>query len=433
MIKYLLYFVFLIPAFVSGQSTSEKLKQEQKRLEKNIANTKSLLDQTQNNQKSTFNELQLIENQIKYREDLLRNYDNQIRGADLKIKERQTQIVDLTERIEKLKQQYSELLVYAYKHRNKYGGMMYVFSAEDYHEAQKRSKYLEKIKEIQQKQFLVIQQHKELIAKEIELIELEKGHKLVVIDQKKAEREDIAKDRVLKQELYDKFKGEADELSAKLRKEEAQRAELKSRIDAAIKKEIAEAEAKRKREEEARRKAEAAKAASTNSGTASTTTAPSTTKPESSFESTKEVAMMSASFEENRGKLPWPVEKGTITEGYGKNPHPTLENVFTNNNGVDIAAPKNAQVRAVFNGEVTSVLNIPGAGKVVIVKHGNYRTVYSNLQNAYVNKGAKVTTKQVIGSLLVKDGESVSTAHFEIHQVVGTLVNSLNPSLWIAK
>lgn len=430
MIKYFLYIIFFIPAIVCGQSTSEKLKQEQKRLEKNIANTKSLLDQTQTNQKTTFNELQLIENQIKYREELLRNYDNQIRGADLKIKERQTQIIELSERIEKLKQQYAELLVYAYKHRNKYGDMMYVFAAEDYHEAQKRSKYLEKIKEIQQKQFLIIQQHKELIAKEIKLIELEKGHKLAVIDQKKAEREDIAQDRVKKQELYDKFKGEADELSTKLRKEEAERAELKARIDAAIRKEIAEAEAKRKREEEARRKAEADRAAKSGSST----TAPSTaSKPTADFESTKEVALMSASFEENRGKLPWPVEKGTITEGYGKNPHPTLDNVFTNNNGVDIAAPKNAQVRAVFNGEVTSVLNIPGAGKVVIVKHGNYRTVYSNLQNAYVNKGAKVTTKQVIGSLLVKDGESVSTAHFEIHQVVGTLVNSLNPSLWIAK
>jgi murein hydrolase activator len=105
--------------------------------------------------------------------------------------------------------------------------------------------------------------------------------------------------------------------------------------------------------------------------------------------------------------------------------------VFTNNAGIDISAPKGAQVRAVFEGEVTSVLAIPGAGKVVIIKHGNYRTVYTNLQETYVKTGSKVTTKQAIGSLLVKEGSSVSVAHFEIHQVIGTAVQCLNPSLWV--
>ena len=130
--------------------------------------------------------------------------------------------------------------------------------------------------------------------------------------------------------------------------------------------------------------------------------------------------------------MPWPVAKGTITEGFGKNPHPTLKGVYTNNNGIDIGAPRNAQVRAVFHGEVTSVLNIPGAGKVVIIKHGNYRTVYSNLKEAYVSSGDKIKTKKAIGSLLSKDGQDLSIAHFEIHKVDGTNVSCLNPSLWIA-
>lgn len=142
--------------------------------------------------------------------------------------------------------------------------------------------------------------------------------------------------------------------------------------------------------------------------------------------------MLSKDFEGNKGKLPWPVAKGTITEGFGKNAHPTLKNVYTNNRGIDISAGKNAQVRAVFDGEVTSVLNIPGAGKVVIIKHGNYRTVYSNLQETYVSTGTKVTTKKIIGSLLSKSGETVSTVHFEIHKVSGSNVVCLNPSLWVA-
>ncbi|MNE54872.1 Murein hydrolase activator EnvC precursor [compost metagenome] len=131
--------------------------------------------------------------------------------------------------------------------------------------------------------------------------------------------------------------------------------------------------------------------------------------------------------------MPWPVAKGSITESYGKNAHPTLPNVFTNNNGIDIGAPKNSQVRAVFDGEVTSVLNIPGAGKVVIIKHGAYRTVYSNLQEAYVSVGDKVGSKQSIGSLLSDEEGNLSTAHFEIHQVVEGTVQRINPTLWLAQ
>ncbi len=200
---------------------------------------------------------------------------------------------------------------------------------------------------------------------------------------------------------------------------------LQEQISQAIRREIAEAEAKRKKAEEA------AKAAAKENPTAATTTtsSPAVT---AAFEDTKEVEALSKSFEGNRGKLPWPVEKGTVTESFGKNAHPTLKNVYTNNRGIDISAPKNAQVRAVFEGEVTSVLNIPGAGKVIIIKHGNYRTVYTNLQETYVKIGQKVSTKKVIGSLLAKDGESMSIAHFEIHHVNGSTVTCLNPTLWVA-
>lgn len=410
--------LFLANTFVNAQSTSEKLKKEQSKLEANIANTKSLLEKTKSNTTASFNELKLINNQIKYREELMRNYDNQIRGAELKIQSKEAQTAELTKHIESLKSNYKKLLIYAYKHRNKYGKMMYVFSAQSYYEAIKRAKYLEKIQDILKKQFMMIEQNKKLIASEIAEIQKEKAYKASLIEEKKAERAQIALDQVKKEELYQTFKAQEGELLAKLRKEETEKEILKGKIAAAIKAEIAEAEARRKKAEEAAKKAAAAK------GTP-------VAEVKVDLAETKEVALISKSFEGNRGKLPWPVEKGTVIEGFGKNPHPTLPNVYTNNNGVDISAPKNAQVRAVFEGEVTSVLNIPGAGKVVIVKHGNYRTVYSNLQNVYVSKGSKISTKQVIGSLIAKDGQSVSTVHFEIHQVIGSSVNSLNPSLWI--
>lgn len=431
--KIILGITCIVMTFYSmAQSTSEKLKREQQQLENNIANTKQLLEKAKSNTESSFNELKLLNNQIAYREQLVRNFDNQIRGAELKIKEKQNQIEQLSEEMKTLREQYKKLLVYAYKHRNKYGKMMYIFSSDSYYEAIKRAKYLEKIQEMIKKQFLVIEQHQRLITTEMKNIETEKQYKSKMLDEKKTEREQIMSDQQKQQVVYQELKAQEGQIVAKLKDDERKRANLKVQIDAAIKKEIAEAEARRKKAEaEAKKKADASKPTTTTSPNTNTTPTPATKPIE--LPETKENAALSKSFEGNRGKLPWPVEKGNITEGYGKNSHPTIPGVFTNNNGVDISAPKNAQVRAVFEGEVTSVMNIPGAGKVVIVKHGNYRTVYSNLQSTFVNVGSKVSTKQVIGSLVTSDGQSLSTSHFEIHQVVGTTVTSLNPGLWLAK
>jgi septal ring factor EnvC (AmiA/AmiB activator) len=428
----LLFLIFLlVVSNHAGAQSSEKLKTEQDRLAKKISNTKSLLDKVKTNTEASLNELKIIDKQIQFREDLVRNFDNQIRGAESKISEKDKEIVKLTDKLGRLKTQYKKLLIYAYKHRNKYGQLMYIFSSGSYFEAIKRNNYLKRVSEMQHKQFLIIQQHQGLIKNEIQTIQKEKEYKVQILDEKKIERDQISKDKVKQEAVYKKFKSEEGKLYAQLKEDERKKAELNQKISAAIQKEIAAAEAKRKKAEEAARK-KSTTAATTAGGTAPATTTAAEKKETTTFTETKESAALNKSFEGNKGKLPWPVEKGTITEGFGRNNHPTLPNVVTNNNGIDISAPKNAQVRAVFEGEVTSVLNIPGAGKVVIIKHGNYRTVYSNLQDTYVSAGSKVSTKQAIGSLLNKENSSVSLAHFEIHQVVGTVVNCLNPSLWVA-
>lgn len=424
--------------FVSAQKNSDKLRKEQDRLEKSIANTKSLLDKTQSSSQATLNELKVIDNQVKYREELLKNFDNQIRGAELKIEQKDLQIVQLQEKIAHLKVQYKKLIIYAYKHRSKQGKMMYIFSASTYFEAIKRNKYLEKIAEIQQKQKLIILQHQGLISSEKKHLETEKERKLRVAEEKRKEKEEILKDKEKQQKTFQKLKGEESKLMANLKEEESKKAVLKQKIKEAIDREIAAAEKLRKekeRKEKERLAAEAAKAKKPTGTGGTTVKAPETpekevVKKEPVLLEPKDVAL-NKSFESNKGRLPWPVASGSITEGYGKHAHPTLPNVTTNNNGIDISAPKSAQVRAVFDGEVTSVLSIPGAGKVVIIKHGNYRTVYSNLQEAYVSVGTKVSTKQSIGSLLPVDGETLSVAHFEIHVVQDGQVIRINPSLWI--
>jgi septal ring factor EnvC (AmiA/AmiB activator) len=391
-----------------------------------------MLDKTKNNAKASLNELRLIDNQIRFREELVTNFDQQVRGAEVKVIRKDAEVKELTQRLSDMKEQYRQLLLYAYKHRNKFGKLMYLFSATSYNEAIKRGSYLERIADIQLKQFRIIRQHQSLISKEISSIQQEKEYKLKILNEKRSEKAVIEKDKRKQEEVYSKFKKEESKLLSQLKEDEKKKENLKQKINSAIQKEIADTEAKRK-------KTEAEKAKKSTTTTTTTTTTPSTTtkpettttttKKEATLPETKESAALSKSFEGNKGKLPWPVDKGSITEGFGRNAHPTLENVFTNNAGVDISAPKGASVRAVFEGEVTSVLNIPGAGKVVIIKHGNYRTVYSNLQDTYVKIGTKVTTKQAIGTLLVTEG--LSLAHFEIHQVVGTSSIALNPSLWI--
>ena len=449
----LLLFLIISNNHVLSQTTSQKLKKEQDRLEVKISNTKSLLDKTKSITEASLNELKIIDNQIKFREELLNNFDNQIRGADLQVNKKGTQIKDLYKKLSKLKEQYKKLLLFAYKNRNKYGKMMYIFSSDSYYKALKRNKYLQKISEIQKKQFLIIRQNQGLIKEEISSIQKERSHKMVVLSEKKKEKDAILIDKEKQQIVYQNFKPKENELLAQLKEDEYKKIVLREKINSAIRNEIAEAtmkagkaaaEAKKKREVAAAKK-KAAKEKSTAINNTSTKTDVKTdvkitpaepeaevvTRKEEVFIAIKESSALELNFESNKGKLPWPVDKGTITEGFGKNAHPTLENVFTNNSGIDISAPKSAQVRSVFEGEVTSILNIPGAGKVVIIKHGNYRTVYTNLQDTYVSKGSKVNTKQAIGSLIVNANSSVSVAHFEIHLVVGSAVQTINPTLWV--
>jgi septal ring factor EnvC (AmiA/AmiB activator) len=409
--------------FSFGQASSDKLKKEQARLESKIDDTRMLLRKSKDNTKSSMNELKVIENQINFRVQLLKNYDNQIRSSELKVETKEEQIAEYKAKVERLKEQYKKLILYAYKHRNKYGKMMFIFSSKSYFEAMKRNSYLKRISEVQRNQFITIRQHQDLIGEEIGVIKKEKQLKLAVISDKKLEREAIEMDRLKQEGIYKEFKKEEEEILEQLRKVQRDRQIMKEQIASAIRREIAAAEAKRLAAVEAARKK--------NEASASTTT-PAKTETVI-FKETAKATALSKNFEGNRGKLPWPVDKGSVTEKFGKNPHPTLKNVTTNNRGIDISTPKKAHVTSVFEGEVTSVLNIPGAGKVVIIKHGNYRTVYSKLQDTYVKAGDKVKTKDVIGSLLTKPGQSMSVVHFEIHKVSGSNVTCLNPSLWVAQ
>ena len=152
----------------------------------------------------------------------------------------------------------------------------------------------------------------------------------------------------------------------------------------------------------------------------------------SKFDYTPEGKALSKNFSNNKGRLIWPVEKGEVTSRYGKHQHHLVSTATVDNNGIDITTSKNANVRAVFGGKVTSVLIIPGAGRVVMVSHGEYRTVYANLQEVYVKKGDLIKTKDKVGKLLAKES-GISEAHFEIWRILAEGLNTVNPSVWLSK
>jgi septal ring factor EnvC (AmiA/AmiB activator) len=441
--------VFLVSSFFS-QTSSAALKKEQKKIENKISNTKTLLNTVKNNANISLNELRILDNQIKNREALVAVYDNQVQAAEIKMLEKSNEINTLKKKSIKLKSQYRAMLLYAYKHRNNSDKIMYILSASSYHEAFKRNKYIKKIASAQKRQVAIIKQHRQLISQEIKNVAIEKSQKLVSLEQKKQEKANIELDKKLLATNLNKLKHEEQKLNTQLLTEEQKKQDLKLKITNAIRVEISIAENKRKKKAAQVAKEKAAKKEKivvkekpnndikpTKVKTPTNVIVPEKVTPKPKVE--KEVVFVESdenialgtSFATNKGKLPWPVSSGSITEKYGRNAHPTLSGVFTNNNGIDISCPIGQSVRAIFEGEVTSVFTITGAGKVVIVTHGNYKTVYSNLQSTDVKIGSKVQTKQKIGTLLSEG--NISICHFEIQSVANGAIQSLNPSLWISK
>jgi septal ring factor EnvC (AmiA/AmiB activator) len=438
------FFIFILQ-FIFSQTSSKSLKKDQLQLEKKILNTKTLLKQVKSNQQNSLNAISLIDNQIKSREDLVQIFDTQVKAAEIEIIEKKQRINRLKKRVSNLKIQFRSMMIYSYKHRGNHRNIMFILSSQNYNEAYTRNNYLKKLAETQKTQVAIIRQTQKVIYSDIKTINNNKQEKLGIIEEKKKEKKLIEIDRAVKQLSFNKLKLEEKNLFKQLDVAEKKKQNLKQQIANAIKLEIL---IEQKKQEEIAKKAKikkekarAEKLANETKTTINTDTKKETLENKepnneenivfTAYVEPKESIALGKNFQLSKGLLPWPVNSGSITEKYGKNPHPTLNGVITNNNGIDITCSIGSNVRAVFGGEVSSIFNIPGAGKVIIVKHGNYRTVYSNIKETYLKIASKVVTKQNIGSL-IQEG-NISICHFEIHQVINGITQSLNPSLWISK
>jgi septal ring factor EnvC (AmiA/AmiB activator) len=281
-------------------------------------------------------------------------------------------------------------------------------AAGSFAQAYKRSRYLGQLAEQRQRQAALIMETQQSLSGRIAELKGHREQKATLLVSEVDERKRLTQDKGGQQNALSTLKKEEGRLKDTLRKQNKK----KSDLEAAIRKAI---------------EAEIRKSAPKPSGTAPEKGgAPA----KATLSLTPEARELGADFEKNKGKLPWPVEKGTITSRYGRQPHPVLRGIEINNNGIDIACEKSAAVRAVFRGEVSSIIVIPGAGKAVVVNHGAYRTVYTNLRETTVVKGQKVDTKQQLGVVMTDDDGSA--AHIEVWRITAEGdMGTVDPAPWL--
>ena len=381
---------------IAQEKESDRLKKQQDALVKKIQLTQKLLESTAENRENLSDNINLIERKIHYRQALLDNIQLQVSRLEADIEQLSKDTVLLTAEVERQKAQYAQMIVQAYKMRNTNASLLFVMSSESFNQANKRMEYLEQLSKYRADQIRKIKASIEQLEAEKALLLEKKKEKDELSSLKAREQKKYVQDRERQRQTIQNMQGKEEQLKAELLAQRKKAKEIQNAINAAINREIL-AEKKK----------------------------------ELSLAKTKEIKLSNAGFEQNKGRLPWPVTTGEITKGFGKQPHPLHVNVFTYNNGVDITTVKGSTVRAVYEGDVSSVIVIPGAGKAVIIAHGNYRTIYSNLQETYVKAGDHVTVKQEIGALLVNRSGN-SEVHFEIRKITPDgQIDNINPTYWL--
>jgi septal ring factor EnvC (AmiA/AmiB activator) len=366
----------------------------------------------------------VISRQIENREKVINTVADEIAMLEKQIIEQQLVISNLRDDITRLKQDYGKSLLGAYKQRNVYDKVMFIFAAQSFNQAIKRIQYLNQLGDYRKHQAELIQHTQQQIIQELNEIIAAKREKQGLIVMKEAEKKELEVDKKEESAVLVKLQEREKELRRTLAENERAARKLNDAIADLIQKEIA---AARKKEEEARKREAASKPKTTTGGTKPKTT--ETAKPKTApgdMYLTPEAQRLSNDFESNKNNLPWPVERGTLAEKFGTHAHPTLKGVMVNNNGVDIQTQPGSPVRSVFNGTVKSIFSIPGMGKIVLISHGKYYTAYAKLSSVNVKEGQTVDTRETIGTVLTND-ENETEVHFEIWKVQ----EKQNPELWL--
>ena len=435
----LLFFVCSVPV-VHGQGNTRNSKRElekkKKRINEEIKEINAQLSQTKATRKSSMGTLLALNVKLKKRQELIAAINAEVSLLDRDINANVQHAAQLQASLEKLKREYARMIVFAQRNQDAYNTLMFIFAAESFNQAYARMKYIQQYSEFRKRQAVqILNTQTELLARlrelrsqqkeKFDLLGTEKKQQVVLSSEKQQHEQVLTelqkKEKVLRAEL-DKKKKDAELLQLS----------IKRIIEAEIKRKAEEA---RKREESRRLAAEKAKAeklkADKKKKTKPVSESPREVRDEKPDrlvpELTEEAIALSADFSNNRGKLPWPVGKGLICEQYGQHEHPAIKGFIMFNNGIEICCAKGTQARAVFDGEVTGIALSPAGGKLVIIRHGEYLSVYSNLDDVNVKTGQKVSLKQTIGTVMHDEEEGKSQMGFQIWKEQKTM----DPGGWL--
>ncbi|RAJ10614.1 septal ring factor EnvC (AmiA/AmiB activator) [Chitinophaga skermanii] len=462
-----------------NQPSREELERRKRELQKEIDEANEALKETKKSSKESLGQLRVLRNKIELRSKLINNINSEINFINGDINSAYRDVKTLEKDLDTLKQQYAQLVVYAYKNRSSYAMLNFVFSANSFNDAVKRYEYLRQYREYRRRQAGTIVETQNALKTKINNLESQKVKRSTVLKSEQEERSTLEKDKQEKDEVFNKLKSREKELTTDLTKKIKDAQKVQTAIRAVIRKEIEDARKKAEAEELARKKAAAAeaerkriaaaeearrvaaaKAAAANAAKEAAAnnnnhtvvkeaTAqkppepkveqpkpqekdPEDTKPARAvnvLEATPEAAALGESFEANKGKLPWPMASGIITGYFGPQKHPVIETITINHQGLIFSTPKNEPVRTIFDGEVRKIFAADGSGYVVIIKHGQYFTNYVHVQSLRVKSGDMVKTGQVIGT--ASTNEEDNRGEFELQ--IWKSVQLQNPILWLKR
>lgn len=406
-----------------GKSKKE-LQSEITSLQNEISTANKLLKKTSKDKEMTLNEVSLLDKKIRQREKLIKAYNEQIAVLDEEINKGQSNIKSLNSDLGKLRKEYAKMIVFANKNRSHYDRLGFIFSANDFNQAFSRLRYIREFSNARKTKMEQIANTERRISGEVEASQQAREQQNAMLIDEKAQQAALQKEKEELNRQVANLKKKEGSIQQDIKNKQQQAQKLQKAIDNIIAEEIRAANERRRLEEEKARKASAA---NKDKGLPPTNTTTSTK--EIGIALTPSEMTLSTNFVNNKGKLPWPVERGIIASSYGKHASVVSSKVTVTNNGIDIATIEGAKARAVFDGEVTSVTKLTGSNTVVIVRHGEYFTVYSNLENVTVKRGDKVNTKQNIGTVHTSKTENKTELHFELLKET----NRQDPANWLSK
>lgn len=393
-IGFFLSFSFILMA---QSPTRKELENQRKKINKEILQVNKLLFDTQKKGKSALEDLRDINQKINVRERLINTITLESKLLNNEIAENENQLRKLSNELSKMQKDYGEMIYKSYKSKSQQSKTLFILSSKSFYQAYKRLEYMKQYALFRKKQGEEVQQKSKEVNQLKDSLVFQKKLKDTLLSQEIKEKIKIEVDKKGQEKIVTQIKRREDKYKKELQKKQKEERELSLKIDKLIKEEIAKANAK---------------AGSKN-----------TTK----FALTPEARELANKFEQNKGKLPWPVESGLVVRKFGLQPHPTLKGITIKSSGLHIVTNNNTNAECIFNGEVFSVLTLAQGKQSVMVRHGNYISAYNNLEEVYVNKGDKVITGQALGKIFTDK----ITGKTKLVFVLFKDTERLNPSSWI--